>query len=196
MATVGTAAAIFVKPAAGGDAAPTFNALCNGTVATTRMTAFLIELNGQYLDNSSVTITSFTGTTGTSTITAVPPVAYLTSYAIGAFCMESLTGSPTWTPPALWTNASSTAATSTVSHAFTDIYAAPPVAALTYNPVMTTVTPTHQAGLLAVVAPITTLYTLHGPGGDPGVAADPFPMPPDEPAVETTELAGHSGEGE
>ena len=34
------------------------------------MTAFLIELNGQYLDNSSVTITSFTGTTGTSTITA------------------------------------------------------------------------------------------------------------------------------
>ena len=51
-------------------------------------------------------------------------------------------------------------------------HAALPVAALIYNPAMTTVTPTHQAGLLAVVAPITTLYTMHGPGGDLGVAAD------------------------
>jgi hypothetical protein len=59
---------------------------------------------------------------------------------------------------------------------------------------MTVVTPTHQAGVLAVVAPITTLYTMHG---DPGVAADPFPMPPDEPAGETDlDLAGHDGEGE
>jgi len=191
--TAGTAAAIFVKVAAGGDAAPTFNALCVGTVATTRMTAFLMELNGQYLDNSSVTTTTFTGTTGTTTITAVPPVTYLTSYAIGAWCMESLVGTPTWTPAASWTNASSTAATSAVSHAFTDIYAAPPVGALIDNPVMTVVTPTHQAGVLAVIAPITTLFTVHGPG-DPGVAADPFPMPPDEPAAET---AWHDdGEGE
>ena len=192
--TAGTAVSIFTKVAAGGDAVPTFNALCVGTVATTRMTCFLIELNGQYLDQSSVSITTFTGTTGTTTITAVPPVAYLTSYAIGAFCMESASGTPTWAPPVSWTNASSTSATSAVSHAFTDIYAAPPVAALTYNPVMTVVTPTHQAGVLAVVSPITTLYTLHG--GDPGVAAEPFPMPPDEPAARVAEVAGHDGEGE
>jgi hypothetical protein len=188
VATAGTAASIFVKVAGGGDAAPSFAALMNGTVSTTRMTCYLIELNGNYLDTSSVSITTSTGTT-TTTITAASPVAYLTSYAITCWNVESLTGAPTWTPGASWTNASSTAATSTVDHAYTDVYAAPPVAALTETPSQTTFTPTHTAGVLALVAPITTLYTVHGPAGPaetagdtggPPVAADPFPMP--EPA--------------
>jgi hypothetical protein len=193
--TVGTAASIFVKVAGGGDAAPTFAALMNGTVATTRMTCFLIELTGLYLDGSSVAISTFTGTTGTSTIDSAT-VSYATSYAISCWNMESLSGTPTWTPGSLWTNVSTSPATAAVDHAFVDVYSNPPVAALQEAASMTVVTPTHQAAVLAVVSPITTLYTMHGEGdpsaaappGDPPVAADPFPMP--------GELTATAGEGE
>ena len=55
---------------------------------------------------------------------------------------------------------------------------------------------------MALVSPITTLYTLHGEGdpsaaappGDPPEAADPFPMPDDKPALASKPVL--AGEGE
>jgi len=181
----GTVAAIFAKVAGGGDGAPTFGCLMNGTVATTRMSCYLIELTGLYLDSSSVTTTiSNTLTTGTSTITTTNPVAYATSYAIALWNMESASGTPTWAAASSWTNVSGSPATAGVSHPFVDIYAAPPVTALTEAPSMTVATPTRQAAVLAVIAPITTLYTMHG-AGDPGSAGEPPGETASEPAWAT-----------
>jgi hypothetical protein len=140
------------KFAEGGDAAPTFTATEAGTAASARMTCYLIELTGADFNSTTPATGSMTGTSGSPFVTTTGETVPTTGgYAITCYNMVSATGTFSgFTPGTSWTNVSTTASTSTVDHAFVDVYAGPPSGSTLAESVTHTTTTTFECGVIVV----------------------------------------------
>ena len=156
---VGTSAvaAVWTKPATGGDAAPAFTSSIAGTAANTRLSCTLIELTDNvnaYVPVVDVASTgTVVGTTGTLTVTTVGNVAAAGEYAIAVQCAGGITSAAnTWGTSGSFTNSFNDAATA-FGHWVVGVQASPASGStLAYAP-SHTITSTRTAGEVVVFKP-------------------------------------------